>query len=257
MRFIIDNFADTSLLSVNPVVTGDMSVSNLLSNSRAKIFRTNAQGEVDKTQDILGNLLPPVDVSAVVLGRHNFPVDTTVTISLYSGFDQTTLVNSYGPTTISSTDKTDYVQWITPADANIKSFKISIVLATSIEVDIGRLIIGNYLEPTYTIDKGYSLTLVEDTKQYRTEGGSLRSDLGIPYKKLTFDISTVKETDRVLIQNNLRRVGMHKDFYISLFPEDTTNKERDYSGIFKLTKIPIFSEFINNYYKSKYEMEEI
>ena len=66
------------------------------------------------------------------------------------------------------------------------------------------------------------------------------------------------ETDRTTIQNALRKVGLRKDFFISLFPEDVDNEKIvDYSGIVKLTKVPRYTEYAPKYYKSKYIMEEV
>lgn len=142
---------------------------------------------------------------------------------------------------------------------------ISAVQAMTIEIgnitqetEIGRLIAGTYIEPTYNMPFGHTMEWKEDTKQYRTEGGTLRSDLGIPNRRFTFDLGTINEEDRSTISDAMRRVGMRKDFYISLFPEDTNlSKKQDYSGIMKLTKIPSMTEFAPSYYKSKYVMEEV
>ena len=48
------------------------------------------------------------------------------------------------------------------------------------------------------------------------------------------------------------------DFFISLFPNSCNKtRELDYSGIVKLTKIPKYTEYAQNYYSAKYIVEEI
>jgi len=86
----------------------------------------------------------------------------------------------------------------------------------------------------------------------------LRSDNSIPYRKFEFNIGTITEADRILLQHELRNAGLRRDLFISLFPEDVSlEKKSDYSGIVKMTKVPKFTEFAQNYYKAKYIMEEV
>ena len=152
------------------------------------------------------------------------------------------------------------VYWIPTPQLNIRGFKIELYKAGSSAsyFEIGRLLIGKYIEPTYNIGYGHSLAWEETTKQYRTESGSLRSDVSVPYRRFEFNLGTITEADRVLLQNELRNVGLRRDLFISLFPEDASlEKQIDYSGIVKMVKIPKFTEFAQNYYKSKYIMEEV
>jgi len=152
------------------------------------------------------------------------------------------------------------VEWIPTVQTQIRGFKIELFAAggTISYFEIGRLFIGKYIQPTYNIGYGHSLTWQESTKQYRTDAGSLRSDISIPFRKFEFNLGTITESDRVLLQHELRNVGLRKDLFVSLFPEDASNnKKLDYSGIVKMTKVPKFTEFAQNYYKAKYIMEEV
>lgn len=151
------------------------------------------------------------------------------------------------PTTVETTGVVPAVQVI----------KITIYNTTQ-ETEIGRVIIGAYVEPTYNLSYGHAISWEEPTKQYRTDAGTLRSDIGVPIRKLKFDLGTINAVDRTTISQVMRTVGKRRDFYLSLFPEDTDeDKKEEYSGIVKLTKIPSISEFAPLYYKSKYEMEEV
>jgi len=163
------------------------------------------------------------------------------------------LANDYTP-------PANIVEWLPTVQTGIKGFRLDIYLAggNTSYFEIGRIIIGKYIQPTYNIGYGHSLTWEENTKQYRTEAGSLRSDISIPFRKFEFNLGTITETDRVLLQHELRNVGLRKDIFISLFPEDDSlDKKTDYSGIVKMTKVPRFTEFAQNYYKAKYIMEEV
>ena len=124
--------------------------------------------------------------------------------------------------------------------------------------EIGRLYIGEYLEPTYNISLGHGLSPKEDTSQYRSSSGTLRSDFATTNRSFEFSLKTIPEADREVLHNKLISKGKKDDFYISIFPEHKSfDKEIDYSGLVKFTKIPQYTEFINNYYKSDYMVEEI
>lgn len=172
--------------------------------------------------------------------------------------------------------KANLAHWL-PSEVQARSFKLiidvpvssgglfpmnktyyPIYTGTNTHFEIGRLIIGKYIEPTYNTSYGHNISWVEDTKQYRTDAGTLRSDISLPNRRFEFDIGTMTEIDRTLIQNALRRVGLRKDIFISLFPEDPdVTKQIDYSGIVKLVKVPTYTEYAPKYYKSKYIMEEV
>jgi len=158
------------------------------------------------------------------------------------------------------TPPSNIIEWISAIQVNCRGFKIELFSAGSSTsyFEIGRLFIGKYIQPTYNIGYGHSLSWEETTKQYRTESGSLRSDISVPYRKFDFNLGTITEDDRILLQHEFRNVGLRKDLFVSLFPEDSSqDKKIDYSGIVKMTRIPRFTEFAQNYYKAKYTMEEV
>ena len=152
------------------------------------------------------------------------------------------------------------VEWISTVQIGIRGFKIDIYKAGGVVsyFEVGRLFVGNYIQPTYNIGYGHSLTWEETTKQYRTDAGSLRSDISLPFRKFEFSLGTITEADRISLQQELRSAGLRKDIFVSLFPEDASNdKKIDYSGIVKMTRVPKFTEFAQDYYKAKYTMEEV
>lgn len=124
--------------------------------------------------------------------------------------------------------------------------------------EIGRLFLGTYIEPAFNISYGHTLDWRESTAQYRAGSGTLRSDITTKNKRFVFDLNTIPESDRQDIQFKLVRLGLTKDFFISMFPTDNdAEKIRDYSGIVKITKVPKYTEIACNYYKSNYVAEEV
>jgi hypothetical protein len=280
LRLVIKNLIDIGTLTDSPVST---TVNNLKDYSRSKNFTTSSVGIGLHT--VFLTLTETHAVNSAILGRHNFPVGTQFRIYLYSDSAWTNIVHDSTLLTISEDQagsnvtnwgefnwgtivwgedsvaeafelKPNYTHWL-DSPVVIQSMKLELLTPTQ-ELEIGRLIVGNYIEPTYNISYGHGLSWVENTRQFRKEGNTLRSTIYEPSKKLTFDLRTINETDRAILQSNFRDIGLRKDMFISIFPEDIDlDKVEHYSGIVKLTKIPSTSEYAHMYYNSKYEMEEV
>lgn len=123
--------------------------------------------------------------------------------------------------------------------------------------ELGRVFLGKYIEPEYNISFGHTISWNENTDQYRPSSGTLQSSISSKNREFSFDLNTISENDRKTIQKELIKCGLSKDFYISIFPEHSSKeKEIDYSGIVKFTKMPAYSEIQNRYYKSSYTVEE-
>lgn len=282
MRVIAENFTDKSILTSD---IENSNVKNLKYYSRSSTFNTTAFNDSLPTQSIFMRLNGSEAVSAVILGRHDFPTGLEFQIFFYSDYefndeiDRSDLLiigeEEAGSDIIPWEDflwgtvvwaedslsedlvlKSNYVYWL-DSTIVIRSMKI-VIHITDRDVEIGRLIVGKHIEPTYTISYGHNIEWIENTKQFRKNGNTLRSNIATPSRKLTFDLKTINETDRILLQKAFRHVGLRKDLFISLFPNDIDkNKIKLYSGIVKLTKIPSILEYAPMYYNSKYEVEEV
>lgn len=317
-RFIIDNIVDDAILTgTNASSDTKYTVENVKKISRSKVYRS--QDTIFST--IKGNVTNK-DVSAMVIGRHNFSDNVTYRLILYDGVDQTGNVLYDSTTTLvtpaqAATDLWEWGEfnWGSIAwgadklgDTNRQFFNIILwidivsgVNSFTLELDsleggaaiplycnnvtifcndetiycnatyigeggtgsvgidyfqIGRLYIGEYVEPAYNISYGHGLSWDENTTQYRPNAGTLQSDSTTRNKKMEFNLNTIPAEDRVGIQKDLLSMGLSRDFFICLFPEDSF-KQEDYSGIVKLTAVPKLSNFINTYYRSNYVVEEV
>lgn len=320
IKIVAENFSDTGRITTSPALATDKE--NLKSQSIAKIARTDVSA-LGAQQDITIDLVPIQTVSAVVLGRHNFPLDMTLEIilkdiggvPLYSSGTITITEDQVGERNVpwdaylwdtpasniqdvaeEFTPKANYVFWVeeeavvsdnlqettTGLDlletttgailietggatnpgfvgiADVASVQILIDVPAGKQVEIGRLFIGDYISTVYNVTFNHTIEWKETAKQYRTISSTLRSDISIPVRKLAFSLELINDEDRTELQAGLRYVGLRKDFYIDLFPADTSpDKQRDYSGIMKLTGEPVMSEYANDFYRSKYVMEEV
>lgn len=124
--------------------------------------------------------------------------------------------------------------------------------------EIGRIYLGIFEEPSYTISPNHTISWVEKTQQYRPSSGTLRSDYTTTNRQFEFSLNTIPEADRIDLHKKLIEKGKRKDFYISMFYDDALwDKDIDYSGLVKFTKEPKYIEYINGYYKAKFTMEEV
>jgi hypothetical protein len=261
--------ADSNIYHYGMEIEGDISTASLLIGGK---------------QFITANLSNISNVSAIVLGRHNLVQGTTLRIYLYSSPNQIgevydsgvinleneesgTLTSTWGDFTWGSVpwgtiieefeSLKNFVHWIDPQIISVQSVKIEFSVPTN-QIEIGRLFVGTYIEPEFGATYGHNITWREASNQYRSEEGTLRTNHGLPYRRLEFSLEATKSTDRTLLQHSFRDLGLREDFFISMFPNDLDiNKRLDYSAIVKLIEEPKFTEFAPLYYKSKYIMEEV
>lgn len=276
IRFTLNNLVDiaSTITATNEVAT--LPIENVQDMSRGKIFRTTGT-----TTTITITFPTTYTVSAVSLGNHNFTAGTNIDIDFFNGTagSGSNLGGTTSTYVVSAEEAAETDDAITYADikninwykenatthvlepiAGARSVTIAIAQGAGLNTtfDVGRIIIGDAVEATYNISYGHYLSFEEPTIQYRTDSGSLRSDMALPYKKLEFNMNTLSETDRQVLQRGFADVGKRRDFTVSVFPcDDTEEKKTDYSGIVKLTRIPRFQEFQHNWYKAKYVMEEV
>jgi hypothetical protein len=274
IRFIMHNHADLATLSASPTPLTTLPVENIQKVPRSKIMRSSSAA----TTTINGDFASTKTVSAMVLGRHNLTKNCTVTFNIYSGASQTSLLATSGPVTVTeimayeAASVLEYqdiksIAWFSKdgngdklAYTNVLSFSIVINPGTGSNsyFDVGRIMVGDYIQPTYNLSNGYTLSYEEETKQFRTASGTLRSDMSLPYKTFTFNLDTVSETDRGILLEAFADVGLRKDFFLSIFPECINEqKQLDYSGIMKLSKTPTFTGIQSSWYKTKYTMDEV
>ena len=146
---------------------------------------------------------------------------------------------------------------ITSPAINITNWKLEIEFTGTTSLVIDRIFLGNYFESTFNISHGHTMAFQDSTKQYRTDGGSLRTDLKHRYKQIKAAFSVISAEQRIILAEHFARAGLHKDFLISLYPKnDLTRLEVDYTTVGKFKRVPIMVELIGGYYKGNIDVEE-
>lgn len=271
IRFILHNQSDLATITATSEVA-TLPIENVQNVSRSRVWRSTGT----TTQTITGTFTADKTISAVTFGRHNLAVGSTITINLRNSVGST--VKTSGAISITASDAytaaseieyqdiRNYTWYSEDANGdkesftNIRSYQIIVALGTSSMsfFECGRIIVGDFIEPTYNLSYGHSLGLKEETKQFRTASGTLRSDMAWPYKIFSFDLGVINETDRGILLEAFADIGLRRDFTLSVFPAQTEKiKNRDYTAIMKLNSMPSFTEIQCNWYKSKCSMEEV
>jgi hypothetical protein len=259
VRFIIDNYADDATLSASAGVVAAMPVTNLQDPSRGRFMRTTSIA----SQTINGNFTLAALVSSVVLYSHTLTSSATWQIKFYDGLNQTgtLLFDSGAQPAYSGKSFGELIYGVDVWGASVftgwgKAFSQlwmnSGVVALSFQIiiqdpsntvgywDAGRLIIGNYLEPLENIDYGaIEFGWQEDSKQTRTGGGTLRTDVAAAgsFRQLSFSLDYLNEGERAKFAEFQRKGGLRKDFFVSVFATQGGALERDHAMLGKITTL--------------------
>lgn len=252
MRIIARNLIDEAELSCSPAAVTTLPITNLQTVYREQVARWT---ELD-AQSITALWPSSNPVSCVVLYRNNFGPSATWRVRLYSDSALTTVAYDSGAVYASSPvelgsllwgvdalGKTLYSDW----DFGVCSMWFTPVMAQGMVIDLvdsenaygygqaSRLFAGAYFESTAGPRWGQTMTWEENTRQTRTEGGSLRTEPGSSWRTMRVDMAQMPEDERRQLAELARSVGMRGDVFVSLYPGQDDEQERDHQMQAKLT----------------------
>lgn len=274
LRIIAINEVDSATLSGSPALAATLPVTNLQDAARAKVARSTSLA----TQMIYGNFAGLKNISAMALVRHNFTAAATLRLKLYSELDQAgTLVYDSGVLALGDVSGWGESVWgVDPWGAELfldwpvkwKDLFFTAVQAQSFSLQwddpantdtfmqAGRLFLGAAFEPSTNMSWGFKWGWKERTTQERTEGGSLRSDAGEPYRTVRLNLEFIPDGEREQLGDALRYIGLRRDFFFSGFPQAVGAKERDFAGSFKIVQMPDIEGVFAGNSRTELVMEE-
>ena len=277
VRFIFPNVADDATLTCSPAAASTLPVTNLQTQTRGELWRSNS---VISAQHIYGDLSGYQTVSAMALVRHNLTATATYRLRLYDQTAQSgTLLYDSGTVTLGGTllgwgsfdwgvdpwgsaSLADWpvpylVAWFDPVLALSFDLQLDDTASADGYLEAARLVLGGYVEPTYNMSYGLDMSWREQSKQTRTEGGTLRTDEREPYRRFSFALDHLSVSERATLMDRFRRAGLRNDLFLSCFPEDTdADRERDYSGLVKLVETPSMQANLPTNYRTQLVFEE-
>ena len=278
VRIIYPNAADDAVLSASPALVATLPPANLQDVSRARVARSAG---LANPQFIRGNFNAVKVISSLALVRHNLTSAGTIRLKLFDAANQGgNLLYDSGVVALGSAKAWGEFVWgVDPwGGDSFAGWPVAftalwfdaVTTALSFELELtdlanpagyyeaARLFIGAYWSPAQNMSYGHAMQWDETSTQERTGGGTLRTDGEEPYRRWEFDLQWLTQGERAALMNIVRRAGLRQDIFISLFPAEGGEKERDYAGAGKFVAMPgvIHSSALNWRSRDKLVIEE-
>lgn len=239
LRILYKNIADNaSSISALTAASADMDYDKLLTEIKTEVFRST-----NTSPTITYNWGTDQSINCVVLPCTNLSESATIRIKLYDSLNNllydSTAVDAVLSTHIYSGPLTYNVNlfsfgfysktahWIPTLYSTVR--KMEIILSDPSNpagyIDCSRVLAGEYWEPTYNVDKGLQLSTLDESITSRTNAGNLVSNRGFIYDKVSFNYSLVPSTDKSTLSEIIKSVGTSKNFFVSIFPENSDGDE--------------------------------
>lgn len=270
---LVENDADTATLTTSAALVATLPVTNLQETSRKKVARTTNTASID----IKGTWSANRCLSCLTLWRHNLSASGTVRLQLYSDAAWTTSIYDSGAVAahpIKALGDMDFVYdplqtsvftgwdwtfttlWFAAIWA--RSFKVTLADGAPVTTyfQAARLILGRHIEPLYNMSYGLELGWDENTKLYRTYGGSLRSESAEAFRRMKISLEHLTDGNRARVVELMRIIGKRKDFFISGFPGTGGAMERDHAMVAKFSSMPVMNYSMFGVHATQFQIEE-
>src|ERR1044071_6458185 len=246
LRIIYDNAMDRAVSTTASSTSGSLTTANLLTDLKSEVWRsTSTTATLTVTwavSEVVGGVILPftnVTFTATMrLRGYADPSDSVPAFDTGTVFASPSgLFGSEGDWGIEPLGTNSFIPggvntfnygggsaaygWVTLT--NIKKLVIDLVDTdnTAGYIEASRLVCGGYWQASVNPDVGaVSLSNNESTKLERSEDGDLRVDKGCMYRELSLNMQYLSMIDKDHVYRILRRNGMTKPMFVSLFPSD-------------------------------------
>jgi len=252
VRILAINYFDllgSSNIQVTPTPVSTLPYSNLQLEEKSKIMRVNSN-----TVTIRCHLDTLLSVNCIYL--HECTANSYVSYKVYN--DMYTTIVAQGNMLLSSNVITNWKPAFALANFDpVIAKSIEITMSGGSYIDCGRLFIGNAINPLVNFAYSWSLNLVDQSIQERTESGVLHTQSKQTFRKITFSLDELEQEEINSILNNLMYCGTKKQVLICLFPTGDSETILNTTILGKFTEGE-FSFTQNNFrsFSSSYTLEE-
>jgi hypothetical protein len=237
MRVVYDNVANAASQLTASTTSGALVAANLLTELKGQVHRSTGTSVT-----YTARWTSDQRVGCVALPCTNLTAAATMRVRLYSDTNATALVADSGtvlavpgfnldpklwPTARNANSfafggGVKAVQWFTAQPTNIRAVVVDLADTNNPAgyIDCSRLVVGDYWSPTYNIQNGVQLEVVDNSQTSRRDSGDLITDRSFVYDNLTFDFSLLTDSDKNNLVRIFRNVGTHDNIFVSLFPTD-------------------------------------
>lgn len=230
LRIGYQNAFDLATLTVTPALAAAGPASYLQNDAREFALATStASQEVKGTWGGTAYTISEFDMH-----RHNLLFGDTIQTILYPNLDWTG-TPLYDSTALAAYASGLFTTWgwaftnrYFGPFAGVKSFKI-IIGATTTAWQAARIYLGDFIEAPYNPQYGLQRGLGSNSRQRRSEGGSLRSLARATWREVAFDMQVKLEADRAAWEELSRACDVVKSFVACFFPGVGGTTERDFT----------------------------
>lgn len=277
LRIVFDNALDRGTTPVASTTAGSLVAANLQNDFKSQVWRSTVPTATTLATTWTG---AAETLSCVALPFSSLSPTATMQVQLYSDVAGTTLLLNTGAVLCSGTATLGIWDFnLTPTGANGYSYgggsygciwfaqtaNVRKIVVTLVDagnalgyIEAARMVIGKHWSPTVNADFGAQLSMVDNSKHSRNDGGDLVTVRASRHKKLTFSLATLSPTERLTAISILRGNGMVRPLYCSLMPETgDRDLEQSYQIYGRLAQISSISTPYFNNYATSMELEEL
>lgn len=114
--------------------------------------------------------------------------------------------------------------------------------------EFDRVYLGAAFSPQFNFSYSFKHQWVSSEEQRKTAAGSTFSAQRPQARKLEFNLDYLTENERSRLSRAIQTVGVSKDFFISLYPEQGGQKEVEYAMACFFSEVPpLTGDYFNNY----------
>lgn len=253
VRFLAINLVDRNavVLSASSAV---LPVTNIRHHHKKKVWRSSGVSSEQINIDLVDTNLT---VKSFALTGHNLTRDGTIELlhstdnvtftslgiinvdaDTKSGYSEGTYgQGGYGGFTLSNEDGPVIpdTHWLFFSGLTSRYWRILIKDAANSDnfLTVGRVFLGNYIEPTVQVIRGWSTEIVDETQTEKSIGGQKWRTLRTPFLRISFRLVKLTENEGVrdLLNTIFRRFATHTDLFVILFPDGST-QVKNATGIY-------------------------
>jgi hypothetical protein len=122
--------------------------------------------------------------------------------------------------------------------------------------EFDRVYLGLAFEPSVNFSYQSEFAWQTTTQQKVTAAGSVFAVNKPKTRQLAFSLDHVPDIERSRLSEAIQQVGLHQDWFLSLYPEDGGTKEIEHAMAAKFTAIPPLSNTFFNNYTAKFVVRE-
>lgn len=273
MRIVFNNAADRIANLATTSAVGSLVVTNLLNDYKTEVWRASTTNAT-----LTATWSSPEMIGMVAFPFSNFSPTATVRVQAYTNAGDSVAVKDTGNVLACPAGMGYSTPWL---QAGVNQFGIGggvyaavwfapvavqKIVVTIIDtnnpsgyIEASRLVTGNYWVPERNVEwESPKITNTEDTTHERSDVGACWTDRGMMYKKLTFDLSVMTNSDRNYIWTILRAVGMSRSIFISLVPESADAYDEQMFTLYgRLSGNSTIQYKLTNMYATSLTVEEI